>query len=330
MSKRIMKLKKGDELFREGDAPDAMFIISKGRLAITKQKGKTEITLAELKQGDLLGEMAFFDKSPRSATVKAILNETEVIELPFVFLDKQYQELPVWVKAIMKAVNGHLRRANMKIRQLERTKEEEAEVFPSHTITSLMAILGFVTQRYGEELEEGLQVPGGTLRNYTIQVFKQATHKMNTLCEVLADLDYMKIENLGEGKQRMIVKDLDFIFRFTEFYNNQLFSEQAKKYNITEAQLKTLKVVKFYGEKEAKDAKGFTKLNLTEISNISQKEMGSRLSLNDAKSLAEDKGILGDYISDGDDDHINFDLSYVCEIVPYWELIYVLKSFKSD
>ncbi len=329
MSKKVINLKKGQELFQEGDTPTAMYIIQKGRLAIVKKKGNTNITLAELKPGDLLGEMTFFDKAPRGAGAMATMDNTEVIELPFAALDQQWAALPGWVKSIVKAVNGHLRQANIKIRQLERTKEEEKEVFPSHTITALMSILGFVTQRYGEKTEEGLQVPFNRLRNYTIQVFQQATHKMNTLCEVLSEFDYATIEQLGEGKVKLVVKDVDFIFRFVEFYNNQLFSEQAKKNNINQNQLKTLQVAKFYGEKAEKNPKGFVKLNITAISSHSMREMGSKISVDEVKQLSE-TGMLGDHSADGENDYIEFDVSYISEIVPYWELVHRLKSFQND
>lgn len=328
MSKKIT-LKKGEELFQEGDTPDAMYVINKGRLAITKKKGSAFITLAELKPGDLLGEMSFFDKAPRNAGARSSADGTEVIELPFTALENQWATLPTWVKSIVKAVNGHLRRANMKIRQLEKTKSEELEVFPPGTITSLMSILGFVASRYGEETPEGLVVPSGRLRSYTIQVFRQATHKMNTLCEVLEEFEYMTIENLGEGKTRLTLKNINFVFGFVEFYNNQLFSEEAKKYNINENQLKTLKVARHYGEKAEKNHKGFVKLNVTEISNVSMKEMGSKVSIDDVKTLAE-IGMLGDHSADGTNDFIEFDVDYVAEIVPFWDLVFRLRSFKSD
>ena len=152
---------------------------------------------------------------------------------------------------------------------------------------------------------------------------------MNKLCEVLSDFGYMKIEELGEGKTRLIVNDLDFIFNFVEFYNNQLFSESAKKFNITEHQLKTLKVAKFYGEKAEKNTKGFVKLNVTELSNTSFQEMGSKISVDDVKALSE-TGLLGDHSADGNADYIEFDVDYISEIVPFWELIYHLKSFQND
>lgn len=329
MSNKIVKLKKGQDLFFEGDTPNAMYVIKQGRLAITKKKGNTNITLAELKTGDLLGEMAFFDKSPRSAGAMASMDGTEVIELPFSALDQQWTSLPGWVKSIVKAINGHLRRANIRIRQLERTKEEEREVFPSHTITMLMSILGFVAKSFGEDTEHGYQIPAGTLRNFTIQVFQQPTHKMNKLCEVLADYDYMKVEDIGEGKTRLTLNDQEFILKFVEFYNNQLFSEQAKKHNINDFQLKTLKVAKHYGELAEKDAKGFVKLNVTELINTSFKEMGSKIDIDTIKTLSE-SGMLGDHSADGTNDFIEFEIAYVSEIVPYWELIHRLKEFQNE
>lgn len=329
MGKKVINLKKGEDLFEEGDTPDAMYIINKGRLAIVKRKGKAHITLAELKPGDLLGEMAFFDKAPRSAGAKAAIDNTEVIELPFSALEQQWAALPGWVKSIVKAVNGHLRRANIRIRQLERTKEEETEVFSSHTITALMSILGFVATRYGEDTEDGINVHAGKLRNYTIQVFQQPTSKMGLLCEVLEQKGFMKVENLGEGKMRYVVKDLDFIFAFVEFYNNILFNESAKKNIITEYQLKTLKVARFYGIKEEKDTKGFVKVNLTRAAKNSMDDMGLKISVDDVKDLGE-TGLLGDLSSDGETDFIEFDIDYVDEVVPYWDLVYKLKSYQKD
>lgn len=329
MANKIITLKKGQDLFFEGDTPDAMFVIKKGRLAITKKKGNASITLAELKTGDLLGEMAFFDKSPRSAGASASMDGTEVIELPFSALEQQWQGLPGWVKSIVKAVNGHLRRANVRIRQLERTQQEEKEVFPSHTITMLMSILGFVAYRYGEDTEFGFQVPSGMLRTYTIQIFQQATHKMNKLCEVLSDLGYMDMEDIGEGKMRLIMHDVDFLFRFVEFYNNQLFSEEAKKLHVSELHLKTMKVAKFYGEKEEPDARGFVKLNVTPLINSSFKEMGSKIDIDSVKHLCE-IGLLGDHSSDGANDYIEFEIDHISEITPFWDLIYTLKAFTND
>jgi CRP-like cAMP-binding protein len=130
----LKNLKKSEILFREGDASDAMYVIKSGKIAITKAKGTSEVILAELGPGDMLGEMAFFDNRPRSAGAKAMI-DTVIIELPFKALNAQFKTFPEWLKAIVRTVNNHLRNANSKIKNLERSTEEETEYFPPHLVT---------------------------------------------------------------------------------------------------------------------------------------------------------------------------------------------------
>jgi len=66
-----------------------------------------------------VGEMAFFDGRPRSASVKAV-KDSEVICLPFKSLHDQFQNFTEWCKAVMRTVNDHLREANVRIMTLEK------------------------------------------------------------------------------------------------------------------------------------------------------------------------------------------------------------------
>lgn len=77
--KRIVQIaqrkeyKAGEALFTEGTSSDAMYIIEKGQVKITKSLGPgKEKTLNVLGDGDFFGEMAFLDQAPRSATAKTI------------------------------------------------------------------------------------------------------------------------------------------------------------------------------------------------------------------------------------------------------------------
>lgn len=57
-------------LVREGDPPDALYVIIKGGVQVMKQTGSgKEIPFAHLGQGDSFGEMGLVDSQPRSATV---------------------------------------------------------------------------------------------------------------------------------------------------------------------------------------------------------------------------------------------------------------------
>ena len=71
MSTRVV-LKAGQTLFVEGDRPTTAFLIEEGELEITAARGQGTVKLAHLGPGDLLGEMAVIDDSPRTATAVAL------------------------------------------------------------------------------------------------------------------------------------------------------------------------------------------------------------------------------------------------------------------
>jgi uncharacterized membrane protein len=61
----------GTMLFRAGDVGDAMYLIESGRVVVSiLGEGKKEIVLAELAQGDYVGEMALIDGQRRSANAR--------------------------------------------------------------------------------------------------------------------------------------------------------------------------------------------------------------------------------------------------------------------
>jgi CRP/FNR family transcriptional regulator, cyclic AMP receptor protein len=71
--KRVV-LKKGEILFRSGDAAESVFFLEKGRLAVLKETGfnhRTQV-VALLEPGASVGEGGVLSGSRRSATISAI------------------------------------------------------------------------------------------------------------------------------------------------------------------------------------------------------------------------------------------------------------------
>jgi CRP/FNR family cyclic AMP-dependent transcriptional regulator len=60
---------RGEMIFKQGERGMGMYIVQKGRVAITSEPENQE--LFELKDGDFFGEVALLDESPRSATAIA-------------------------------------------------------------------------------------------------------------------------------------------------------------------------------------------------------------------------------------------------------------------
>ncbi|MGE0528136.1 MAG: Crp/Fnr family transcriptional regulator [Bdellovibrionales bacterium] len=325
MAGGVKKLNKGEILFREGDPSDSMYVIKTGRIAITKAKGSGEIVLAEKAGGEMLGEMAFFDNKPRSAGAKAIL-DTEVIALPFSSLHAQFKTFPEWLKAMVKTINGQLRDANTRIKNLEAATSGVEEMFPPHMVTRLCAIISLIGFKAGEKTETGLVIPYNLLRDYCIQIFQQPTNKLDKMMEVLQALQVMKVEELGEGKKRITILNHKLLTEFTDWYNKYLFTEQGKRVTIEEKELPTLRALVFYGKKLTPDDKGMVKVSLTEMQNNSMRDLNFLFSVNDADSLAE-KGLVQEKQSEqGGVLSMKFKLADVENTLPFWEIVYTLKK----
>lgn len=316
------KIAKDMYLFREGDPPDAMYIIKSGGFAITKTKGTSEVVLAEIKTGAMVGEMAIFDRKPRSANVKAT-KDSEVVALPYDALEKQLDAVPVWIKAIMRTLNENLREANKKIKILENA-DPDAERFPPHVVNKLLSILNFVGDRYGQKEEGHVIIPANRLRNFTIQVFQEPTNKMESIQSALKELGHFDVEDLGEGKRKLTNKSPEFLFEFVDWYNDWLFKPDKDKISLTLDEVKVMDGVLFYARNAADGPKGAKKVNLTEIQNDSMRDLGFVLKVDDVNGLIEKK-FLSEKIMEEAGVFVNVIISEVEKPAAYWKLIADLK-----
>ncbi len=70
MTRRVLHA--GDVLFHESDTGDVAYLVERGRIQISLMSGESEVKLADLGPGDLVGEMALIDNAPRTATAVAV------------------------------------------------------------------------------------------------------------------------------------------------------------------------------------------------------------------------------------------------------------------
>lgn len=317
------KVSKDTYLFRDGDAPDFMYIVKSGQLAITKTKGTAEIVLAEIKAGSMVGEMAIFDKKPRSANVKA-MKDSEVIALPYETLNQQLEVLPVWVKAIMRTMNENLREANKRIKMLENSNPDE-DRFPAHIINKLLSIINFVGLKYGIKENDALVLPQNRLRNTTIQIFQEATNKMQAVMTALEEMGLFKVEELGEGRQKIQNLNPTLLFEFVDWYNDWLFKPDKDKISYSNEEIKTLTGVINYARKTEANTKGVRKVNINDLQNDSMKELGFLLKVEDLNPLIE-KNILSEKIMQEGGVFINLILEEVEKTATYWKMIWDFKK----
>jgi CRP-like cAMP-binding protein len=96
----------GEEVFREGDVADALYLVASGRVKVLRAGA----VVADLGERDVFGEMAVLDPAPRSATVRAA---TDVVLLRIRredFQDLLAEELEV-ARAVIRVLARRLRAA---------------------------------------------------------------------------------------------------------------------------------------------------------------------------------------------------------------------------
>lgn len=319
------KVPKDTYLFRDGDAPDAMYIIKSGSFAITKTKGNSEVVLAEINAGAMVGEMALFDNKPRSANVKAT-KDSEVISLPYESLTKQMEQLPVWVRAIMKTLNENLREANKKIKILENANPDE-DRFPPHIVNKYISILNLVGHKYGKPEDGGaVSFSSVLLRNYTIQIFQEATNKMQSVVNALTDLGFIIQEDRGDGTQKIINKQPQDLFSFVDWYNEWLFKQEKDRLPVlSDAEVRILNGIILFAKKVEPNNKGFRKINLNDVQNESMKETGNLIRAEDVNPLIEKK-YLTEKIMDEQGVYIMVALEDVEHLARNWTIVNNLKK----
>jgi CRP/FNR family transcriptional regulator, cyclic AMP receptor protein len=106
------------DLFREGDAGDAVYLIVKGkvRVLVGGSNGRPETTINELGPGACIGEMAVLDASPRSATVRS-LERTRALRVPGEGFKRLMTERPEMSEAIVAELVRRLRDVTTKMAQ---------------------------------------------------------------------------------------------------------------------------------------------------------------------------------------------------------------------
>lgn len=101
----------GDIIFREGDSGCTAYIIERGRVEVSISRKGEKLVLAEYDTGDLFGEMALIDDTPRSATVTA-LEPTEVIVIDRSLFEKAFDNAHPLVNLFMHTILHNLRKTN--------------------------------------------------------------------------------------------------------------------------------------------------------------------------------------------------------------------------
>lgn len=129
-----LNFSKDDLIMKEGDYGIAVYEIISGKVGVYVESGDTEIMIATLNPGMIIGEMAFLagNASPRSATVRAIEDCCLESWHPKM-LANEYKKMPRTLRYLVDRSLKRLLRINKKISglSLQQRKVEESQALAS-------------------------------------------------------------------------------------------------------------------------------------------------------------------------------------------------------
>ena len=112
----------GEIIFKEGEKGDVMYVIQSGKVKISKNSSSGNITMATLQSGEIFGEMALFDKLPRSASAVAE-GDTRVLSIDKKKLFSTIWKDPTVVLKIIETMSSTIRRLSKDFAELKKKKQ---------------------------------------------------------------------------------------------------------------------------------------------------------------------------------------------------------------
>jgi CRP/FNR family cyclic AMP-dependent transcriptional regulator len=123
----------GQAVFREGDSGDTCFVVREGSVRVTRRHSDGRvITLAELRPGEMFGELAMFGGETRSASVEA-LEPTRALAILAGDLRRILGQNPDLAVKMLEALANRLRDAN------ERLSRQSFQTVAGRVASALLA-----------------------------------------------------------------------------------------------------------------------------------------------------------------------------------------------
>ena len=179
----------GEAVFREGDTGDTCYVIREGAMRVTRRHSDgRQITLAELRDGDLFGELAMFGGETRSATVEAI-DQTTGVALLAGDLRRTMLAHPDIAVAMLEGLADRIRAAN------ERLARQTFQTVEGRVASALLAQVEALTSAAGEEGPREILI-----KATQAQIAQLSGSSRESASRFLAKLERAGVITTGRGK----------------------------------------------------------------------------------------------------------------------------------
>ena len=108
----------GENIVRQGEIGDCMYVIQEGQVEVISESSGEEVRLAIRGAGEFFGEMAIFERTVRSATVRA-LGPARILTIDKKKFLRRIQEDPTLAFRIVEIMSRRIRELSEEVSQLK-------------------------------------------------------------------------------------------------------------------------------------------------------------------------------------------------------------------
>lgn len=295
MSSGPRTLKKGEQLFKEGDKIQSLFFIQSGSVMVCMQRKKTiEVFVAGPNQ--ILGEAALsgMPNHPFSAICTV---ETKVLEVPIDAIKAQI-ESQQGLKAIIKSMADRLK---LTLTEMKSTRlEKDASPCAPDEVAKAFGSLFHTLNHKGNKDGEKVHMEWSFLKQYAQRIFGESPKRLEQMVNLFVKL---KIATYEMGKnpdnpdgpeeiQGVEFSNFAIIEAFFEFYQYYYFKALKPEVLKVDDQCNVLlKNILICSQDLVPDRNGIVTLDFTETIERFKSEFGINLN-NDHFARLEQKGVF--------------------------------------
>lgn len=100
----LVTFKKDDVIADFGEVGEALYFVVKGEAGLFYDDGRREVEVGRMTEGEVMGEMSFFDRKPRSIRMRAISADTQLLKLSRAMYNRLRVEQPYIVVNLLEHV----------------------------------------------------------------------------------------------------------------------------------------------------------------------------------------------------------------------------------
>ncbi|MDQ3231299.1 MAG: Crp/Fnr family transcriptional regulator [Pseudobdellovibrionaceae bacterium] len=227
MSGKNKILKPGELLFKVGEQSDGMYLIRKGQILVYLDKGGTEIPLATIGAGSMLGEMALFDKKPRSASARAV-DEVEVTKISNDEFNKIMTQIPKWFVTLMSTLSSRLRDTNERLQDIE--AKYKGNLNPIEELIKTAHVLQLLYFKMGVKEVKSWAIEREPAEGEVAQILNKDRAKVTPIIDAIVSGGLVTITKNSYKKDMLTIHNRGDLERFIDFSSRIRKKNTAMKF----------------------------------------------------------------------------------------------------